>query len=93
MSKISKEELELLCGMYKQPKTVLEFAVHNAAEELKRFRDLEEQGRLIKVKQGRWLPNAIMIKSPYANNYHCSECGQIGNKTPYCPNCGAELAK
>jgi hypothetical protein len=49
MSRISKEELELLRGTYKQPKTVLELAIHNTAEELKRFRDLEEQGRLIEL--------------------------------------------
>lgn len=59
--------------------------------ELQKYKDLEEQGGLIKQKHGRWLPNVIMVKTPYANNYYCSECGKNGNHTPYCPNCGAKM--
>lgn len=60
-------------------------------EKLAHYEDLEEQGRLIVQKHGRWIPNKIMIKSPDANNYHCSECTQVGIRTTYCPNCGAKM--
>ena len=60
------------------------------------FEDLEEQGRLIEQKHGRWIDN------------HCTVCGmmpmgeEIWNNcdfTPprfemfmdYCPNCGAKM--
>lgn len=24
--------------------------------------------------------------------YHCSNCGESGKRTPYCPNCGAKMS-
>ena len=24
--------------------------------------------------------------------YHCSNCGERGRRTPYCPNCGAKMS-
>lgn len=63
----------------------------NAIEKLAHYEDLEEQGRLIEQKHGRWIPNKIMLRTPYATNYHCSECGYGGNGTTYCPNCGAKM--
>ncbi len=59
--------------------------------ELQQYKDLEEQGRLIEQKHGTWLPNRRMIRTPTAENYHCSECTQTGKTTAYCPNCGAKM--
>lgn len=55
------------------------------------YEDLEEQGLLAVRKQGRWIPNKQMIRTPTAENYHCSECTQTGKTTAYCPNCGAKM--
>lgn len=44
------------------------------------------------VKHGQWVPKETMIRSPFANNYYCSECFEDtvfgGN---YCSNCGAKM--
>ena len=60
-------------------------------EKLAHYEDLEEQGLLAVRKQGRWIPNKQMIRTPTAENYHCSECTQTGKTTAYCPNCGAKM--
>lgn len=62
-----------------------------AIEKLAHYEDLEEQGLLAVRKQGRWIPNKQMIRTPTAENYHCSECTQTGKTTVYCPNCGAKM--
>lgn len=60
-------------------------------DKLAHYEDLEEQGRLIEQKHGQWIANKHMVKSPTAENYHCSECTQAGKRTSYCPNCGAKM--
>lgn len=52
------------------------------------FEDLEEQGRLIEVKHGRWI-----YKDNFIGKYlMCSECSHVtGRKSNYCPNCGAKM--
>ena len=62
-----------------------------AAKKLAHYEDLEEQELLAVRKQGRWIPNKQMIRTPTAENYHCSECTQTGKTTAYCPNCGAKM--
>ena len=66
-------------------------SIRQYLKELQRYKDLEEQGRLIEQKHGRWIANKHMVKSPTAENYHCSECTQTGKGTQYCPNCGARM--
>lgn len=51
-------------------------------------------GQIIKypiVKEGKWVPKDVMIRSINAHNYTCSECGKEGDCTPYCPHCGAKM--
>ena len=65
--------------------------IYPAINKLAHYEDLEEQGRLIEQKHGQWIANKHMVKSPTAENYHCSECTQTGKRTQYCPNCGAKM--
>ena len=57
-------------------------------EKLAHYEDLEEQGRLIIRKNGKWycLEQEIGL-------YECSECGHkiLRQKTNYCPTCGAKM--
>ena len=57
-------------------------------EKLAHFEDLEEQGRLIEQKHGRWIH-----KDNFIGKYlMCSECSHVtGRKSNYCPNCGAKM--
>lgn len=51
-------------------------------------------GQIIKypiVKEGKWVPKDVMIRSIDALNYTCSECGSEGGCTPYCAYCGANM--
>ena len=96
MSRLSKEELNLLCDLYKQPEDAQEYVIHTAAEELKRYHDLEEQGRLIEQKTGQWKQ---LDSDFYSNIYFCSNClvyervkTVMGKPAfDYCPNCGAKM--
>ena len=48
---------------------------------------------LPKVKRGEWVkPECETLYRLYSGN-KCSECGFVycGDKTPYCPNCGARM--
>jgi hypothetical protein len=38
------------------------------------------------VEHGEWIENPKVCHSPY-----CSLCGAIGNKSSYCPHCGAKM--
>ena len=73
-----------------------------AAEKLAYYEDLEEQGRLIEQKHGRWELHGN--DDDCGMSYFCSECGDsfdeewfyvygqfVGWK--YCPNCGAKMLK
>ena len=57
-------------------------------ETLAYYNDLEEQGRLIEQKHGRWIH-----KDNFIGKYlMCSECSHVtGMKGNYCPNCGAKM--
>lgn len=46
---------------------------------------------VVPVVYGRWVSTEPMVRSPFANNHHCSVCGQISRVTDYCPNCGAKM--
>ena len=60
-------------------------------DRLKKYEDLEEQGRLIEQKHGRWKPTGN-IEVLYAKEYACSVCGGIMlGKSEFCPNCGAKM--
>lgn len=59
-----------------------------ALKKLAELEDLEEQGRLIEQKYGRWYP------MHFGGVWQCSECGYLtkdNRATPYCPNCGAKM--
>ena len=44
------------------------------------------------VKHGHWIPHKIMIRTPYAKNYDCSECGNSPIECgAYCNKCGAKM--
>ena len=45
------------------------------------------------VIHGEWIPEKEMLRSPYALNYHCSECGKLNYLTDFCPHCGADMRK
>lgn len=44
-----------------------------------------------RAKHGNWIPKSFMVRTPYAKNYICSECGHEDRATRYCPNCGAKM--
>ena len=44
------------------------------------------------VKHGHWIANNVLIKTVFARNCHCSECGfEPMERTKRCPNCGAKM--
>ena len=54
-------------------------------KELQKYKDLEEQGRLIEQKHGRWIEH----EGPY---FKCSVCGiSEVSQGLYCRNCGAKM--
>lgn len=62
--------------------------INEAIQKLAYYEDLEEQGRLIEQKHGRWIH-----KDNFIGKYlMCSECSHVtGRKSKYCPNCGAKM--
>ena len=71
----------------------------NCVNKLGRLEDLEEQGRLIEQKHGKWEESDDYVSE---NLWHCSECGDeryFEDGTPfesnvyYCPNCGAKMVE
>ena len=65
-----------------------QFGRNEAYYKLQHYEDLEEQGRLIERKHGRWIH-----KDNFIGKYlMCSECSHVtGRKGNYCPNCGAKM--
>ena len=60
-------------------------------EKLAHYEDLEEQGRLIEQKHGRWKIIGMRPVGTHLTHY-CSICGGHGdNEMDYCPNCGAKM--
>ena len=59
-------------------------------EVIKSMADVEAEP----VRYGHWILNDRLIKSPWARNCHCSECGfepmEQGN---FCPHCGTKMRK
>lgn len=57
-------------------------------DKLAHYEDMEEHGRLIEQKHGRWIH-----KDNFIGKYlMCSECSCVtSRKSNYCPNCGAKL--
>ena len=51
MSKLSNKDLKILIDLYRKKlcESPLDVAIHNAVNELKKYRDLEEQGLLLKL--------------------------------------------
>lgn len=61
-------------------------------EKLARYEDLEEQGKLIEQKHGRWKIIGMRPVGTHLTHY-CSICGGHGdNEMDYCPNCGAKMS-
>lgn len=71
-----------------------EWQARNVEAELKKwqhYKDLEEQGRLIVQKHGRWKIIGMRPVGTHLTHY-CSICGGHGdNEMDYCPNCGAKM--
>lgn len=62
-------------------------------EDIKEFLDNIPTVDVVKVKHGEWVkPECETLYRLYSGN-KCSECGFVycGDKTPYCPNCGAKM--
>lgn len=60
-------------------------------EKLAHYEDLEEQGRLIEQKHGRWKIIGMRPVGTHLTHY-CSICGGHGdNEMDYCPHCGAKM--
>lgn len=62
-------------------------------EDIKEFLDNIPTVDVVKVKRGEWVkPECETLYRLYSGN-KCSECGFVycGDKTPYCPNCGAKM--
>ena len=55
-------------------------------QELQHYKDLEEQGRLVEQKHGKWIRTGAI-------SYRCSECNflPLQDDTAFCPNCGAKM--
>lgn len=87
MSRLTEKEIDYLIvnGEYSEDADRL---IRGAAYELREYRKLEEQGRLIERKHGRWIH-----KDNFIGKYlMCSECSHVtGRKSNYCPNCGAKM--
>lgn len=62
-----------------------------AYEKLAHYEDLEEQGRRIEQKYGKWIKRRN--KSSWTHfTYSCSVCDSGSDfDTAYCPNCGAKM--
>lgn len=41
------------------------------------------------VRHGHWIPHEFFVRSPFATNYDCSECGRENFDYPSCPYCRA----
>lgn len=42
--------------------------------------------------KGKWIAKEIMVRSPLARNYYCSQCKYEPLETiNFCPNCGAKM--
>lgn len=68
-------------------------------KELQRYKDLEEQGRLIEQKHGTWESLDSYVYE-CDGMWQCSECGEdfyfefgtpLECRAYYCPNCGAKM--
>jgi hypothetical protein len=75
--------------------------IPNALNKLAHYEDLEEAGRLIEQKRGKWEPlDSYVCDSDCM--WRCSECKvdlyfELGTPLEYemyyCPNCGAKMLK
>lgn len=66
-------------------------------EEIKNFTCLIDSIPTMEVKpiiQAQWKPKDIMLKTPFARNYYCSNCKyEPLEYKNFCPNCGALMEK
>ena len=71
----------------------------NAVEKLAHYEDMEEQGRLVEQKHGKWEPLDSYVYECECM-WQCSECGEdfyfefgtpLECRAYYCPNCGAKM--
>lgn len=92
MNKITDKELDMLIELYgKFADGYKDTVIARAAEELKHYRELEEQGLLAEQKKGMWVKKHNE-RSWSHYTYSCSICGDGSDcVTNYCPNCGAKM--
>lgn len=46
------------------------------------------------VRRGEWSEHRRYDLTPSLNGFQCSACGQVEQrKTPFCPNCGADMRR
>ena len=105
MSRLTKETIAQLKEFVCYHRTLCDDAICRKEEgcfvnwvieglkELQHYKDLEEQGRLIELQQGQWMPFKLDTRG-YVEiiHYECSNCHNVrGGQTMYCPNCGAKM--
>lgn len=69
--------------------------IQEAVDKLCYYENLEEQGKLVELKEGQWELRAA-YSDGVLNTVACSVCGTfqpVGcwDYTKYCPNCGAKM--
>lgn len=105
MSRLTKETIAQLKEFVCYHRTLCDDAICRKEEgcfvnwvieglkELQHYKYLEEQGRLIEQKHGRWKIIGMRPVGTHLTHY-CSICGGHGdNEMDYCPNCGAKMVK
>lgn len=45
------------------------------------------------IRHGYWIPHKTIVRSPFAKNYDCSECGRENFYYPSCPYCRALMER
>lgn len=66
-------------------------------EKLKHYEDLEEQGRLIEVKHGRWMLESKTENCNGGHTHYCDRCHDYytteADSLYLCPRCGAKMIR
>lgn len=83
--------LEFYAAAYSPLDGTKERHVHETIQSCREYLKRAETVGAAPVVHAEWIPNAEMIRSPAALNYHCSNCGVASHTYSFCPNCGAAM--
>ena len=68
---------------------------YEAIEKLAHYEDLEEQGRLIEQKHGRWMLESKTENCNGGHTHYCDRCHDYytteADSLYFCPRCGAKM--